>query len=180
MSGHRPWSELTKDFTPERRRRIKLESKNLRAAIEGEIHIPPITLDWSEWHRWDDVGRRIRDGGVNVPNRAGVFEVKFEDEEYLLCIGNAENLRAQAKHALAKKYRIDSPGPKLRPEIKNESLSTSRILIRWAITDRPAAVEEELRRRYEEGRYDGLPEIYQDYLNMVFSEVSFADFENIR
>ena len=33
MSGHRPFSELTKDFTPERRRRIEAKKAELRAAM---------------------------------------------------------------------------------------------------------------------------------------------------
>ena len=34
MSGHHPFSNLTKDFTPERRRRIKAMTDKLRADIE--------------------------------------------------------------------------------------------------------------------------------------------------
>ncbi len=34
MSGHRPFSNLTKDFTPERRQRIKAMTDELRADIE--------------------------------------------------------------------------------------------------------------------------------------------------
>ena len=33
MSGHRLFSELTKDFTPERRRRIEAKKAELRAAM---------------------------------------------------------------------------------------------------------------------------------------------------
>ena len=33
MSGHRPFSELTKDFTSERRRRIEAKKAELRAAM---------------------------------------------------------------------------------------------------------------------------------------------------
>ena len=33
MSGRRPFSELTKDFTPERRRRIEAKKAELRAAM---------------------------------------------------------------------------------------------------------------------------------------------------
>ena len=33
MSGHRPFSELTKDFTPERRQRIEAKKAELRAAM---------------------------------------------------------------------------------------------------------------------------------------------------
>ncbi len=34
MSGHHPFSNLTKDFTPERRQRIKAMTDKLRADIE--------------------------------------------------------------------------------------------------------------------------------------------------
>ena len=33
MSGHRPFSELTKDFTPKRRQRIEAKKAELRAAM---------------------------------------------------------------------------------------------------------------------------------------------------
>ena len=33
MSGRHPFSELTKDFTPERRQRIEAKKAELRAAI---------------------------------------------------------------------------------------------------------------------------------------------------
>ena len=35
MSGHRPFSELTKDFTPERRQRIEARKAELRAAMRA-------------------------------------------------------------------------------------------------------------------------------------------------
>ena len=37
MSGHHPFSNLTKDFTPERRRRIEAMKDELRADIERRI-----------------------------------------------------------------------------------------------------------------------------------------------
>ena len=33
MGGHHPFSELTKDFTPERRQRVEAEKADLRAAM---------------------------------------------------------------------------------------------------------------------------------------------------
>ena len=33
MSGHRPFNELTKDFTPERRQRIEAKKADLRAVM---------------------------------------------------------------------------------------------------------------------------------------------------
>lgn len=157
MSGHRPWSELTKDFSPERKRRIKEESAKLRAKIDREIHIEPIVLDWSEWHSWDDVLRLVKDGGVNVPDMSGVYEVKLENEKKRLTIGKAKSLRMRVKQNLVKENGRHSTGWRIRPDIKDGKLSASDIRIRWAVTDRPAAVEEELHMRYK-GLFGELPE----------------------
>ena len=150
MSGHHKFSELTKDFSPERKRRIKAQVSKTLAEIDREIHIPPIVLDWSEWYSWEGLRRRVHDGGVNVPDKPGVYEVRLKGEEKRLTIGRASHLYSRVKDGLVKgnshstSWRIQD----------NESVED--ILIRWAITNRPAAVEEELHKRYK-GRFGKLP-----------------------
>lgn len=118
-----------------------------------EISIPPIVLEWSEWVPWDQLKVDARyGGGVKVPNRvAGVYEVKHEDSEERLTIGRASDLRMRIKQGLVKGKARHSAGKRIRA---NEDVS--RMVVRWAITDRPAAVEEELHRAYRE-KFGGRP-----------------------
>ena len=156
MSGHHPWSELTKDFSPERRRRIKAEAAKLSAKLErerhSEIHIPPIALEWSWWHSWGDVEQDARQGGVVVPNgQPGVYEVKLADERKLLAIGKATDLRMRIKQGLVRGKLPHSAGKRIRAKE-----DVHEIGIRWALTDRPAAVKEELMMRHK-GKFGRLP-----------------------
>ena len=155
MSGHCKFSELTKKFTPEDWRLIEIETAKLSAAMEREIDIEPIVLEWSEWHSWDDVARLVRDGGVNVPDVSGVYEVRLEGEDKRLTIGKASSLRMRVKQHLIKESGTHSAGRRIRADI-GRKISASDISIRWAVTDRPAAVEEELHMRYK-GTFGELP-----------------------
>jgi hypothetical protein len=118
-----------------------------------EVSIPTIVLEWSDWFSWDDLKVDARYGsGVNVPNDApGVYEVKYKDSEERLTIGKASNLRMRIKQGLVKGKVPHSSGERIRA---NED--TSRIVVRWAVTSRPAAVEEDLHQRYQ-NRFDALP-----------------------
>ncbi len=118
-----------------------------------KITIPSIVLEWSEWVAWDDlkIDARQKDG-VNVPSRVrGVYEVKYANNEERLTIGKASNLRMRIKQGLVKGKAPHSAGEKIRA---NEDVS--RIVVRWAATDRPATAEEELHRRYQ-AKFGGLP-----------------------
>lgn len=112
---------------------------------EEMINIPPIMLKWSDWVSWDALIIDVRyGGGVRVPNhQPGVYEVKYRDSEESLTIGKASDLRMRIKQGLVKGKAKHSSGSKIRT---NEDVS--RLAVRWAITNRPAAVEEELHRRY--------------------------------
>ena len=156
MSEHHKFSELTKDFTPDQNRRIKAQVEKTLAEMErerhSEIHIPPIALKWSQWHWWDDVERDARCDGAVVPNgQPGVYEVKLADERKLLAIGRATDLRMQIEQGLVRGKIHHSAGKRIRAEEDVEDIG-----IRWAVTDRPAAVAEELHRRHK-GRFGGLP-----------------------
>lgn len=117
------------------------------------IHIPPITLDWSDWISWDRLKVDSRSGqGVIVPNKVpGVYEVKCVGANERLTIGKTSDLRMRIKQGLVKGKAQHSSGNKIRA---NEDTST--IEVRWAATDRPAAAEEELHKRYQ-NKFGELP-----------------------
>lgn len=116
------------------------------------LEIPRIDLRWSEWFRWEDLKEDARSGGIKIPNGLpGVYEAKYADSEERLTIGKASDLRMRIKQGLVKGKTKHSSGKKIR-----ESEDVSRIVIRWAETDRPSAAEEELHRRYVE-KYGRLP-----------------------
>ena len=119
-----------------------------------KINFPSTVLEWSEWFRWNDLKKDARHRGeVKVPNKkAGVYEVKYSGGEKRLTIGRATDLRMRIKQGLVKGKVPHSAGKKLRA---NEDVS--RIVVRWAVTERPAAVEEELHRRYRDGFGGKLP-----------------------
>lgn len=133
----------------------KYEASNSMTQMmeKEEITIPPIVLEWSIWFAWEDLKVDARcGGGVKVPNgEPGVYEAKYIDSEARLTIGKASDLRMRIKQGLVKGKTPHSAGERIRA---NED--TSRIVIRWAVTSRPAAVEEELHRRYE-NHFGGLP-----------------------
>ena len=110
-----------------------------------EIRIPPIVLEWSEWIPWPHLEVDARGAcGVRVPNRMpGVYEARYADAEERLTIGRTSNLRWRIKQALVKGIGPHSAGKKIRA-----AEDVARIVVRWAPTDRPAAAEEELHKRY--------------------------------
>jgi len=111
---------------------------------EEIIDIPSVTLRWSDWVHWDEIKKDARKGGIKIPNKKpGVYEAKYEDSEERLTIGKASDLRRRVRQGLVKGKTQHSAGEKIRA---NED--TSRIVVRWAITDRPATVEEELHKRH--------------------------------
>jgi hypothetical protein len=116
------------------------------------VEIPRIELRWSEWHRWDDLKEDARSGGIKIPNGIpGVYEVKYADSEERLTIGKASDLRMRIRQGLIKGKAKHSSGKKIR-----ENEDVSRLVARWAETDRPCAAEEELHKRYIK-KYGRLP-----------------------
>ena len=112
--------------------------------MEIELLAVAIDLEWEWWEWWDDIERNDMTGeGVSIPHCAGVYEVKVYGEDPLLYIGRASNLQMRVKHGLVKGSSEHPAGDKIRA---NEDLS--RVCVRWARTDRPAAAEEELHRRH--------------------------------
>ena len=116
------------------------------------IEIPPIRLEWSEWIPWDDLKADARKGGIKVPNgKPGVYEARHVGTEERLTIGKTSDLRMRIKQGLIRGKTLHSAGYRIRTDE-----DTSTVVVRWAITDRPAATEEELHQRYLK-RFGKLP-----------------------
>jgi hypothetical protein len=114
-----------------------------------------ITLDWGRWVLWPDVLIDARGGaGVLIPNGVpGVYEVRHAaaESDERLHIGKASDLRMRIRQGLVKGKVLHSAGKRIRAEE-----DVSQLVIRWAVTDRPGAAEEELHRLYRVA-YGGLP-----------------------
>jgi excinuclease UvrABC nuclease subunit len=88
-----------------------------------------------------------------LPNRQpGVYEVGYADADERLTIGKASDLRMRVRQGLVKGKVPHSAGDKIRAR---EELS--RLVVRWAVTSRPAAAEEELHHRHK-ARFGRLPQ----------------------
>lgn len=109
-----------------------------------DIIIPPIRLEWSEWADWNELIKDARSGGIRIPNgKPGVYEVRLRNNLERLTIGKASDLRMRIRQGLIKGKTPHSAGKRIRA---NEDIS--QIEIRWAETDVPSAVEEELHKQY--------------------------------
>ena len=120
------------------------------------LEIPAIHLNWSEWTPWSAVARNFRDGGANLPDTPGVYEVKHKAEDERITIGRTKHLRGRVKEALVKGSGPHSTGERIEKARIAGHIRVDGLVIRWAETNRPAAAEEELHRRYIED-YGGLP-----------------------
>ena len=120
-----------------------------------KINIPSIVLKWSEWISWNDLRVDARGKSlveVIAPNKEkGVYEVKLKNTDERLTIGKASDLRMRIKQGLVRGRVPHSAGRRIRA---NEDVSN--VVVRWAITNRPAAAEEELHRHYQT-RFSELP-----------------------
>jgi hypothetical protein len=119
------------------------------------LEIGTITLDWSGWVPWTDVAVDNRGGaGVLIPNHAsGVYEVRYaeRDRRERIYIGKAGDLRLRVRQGLVKGKLPHSGGHRIR-----ELEDVSQLVVRWAVTDRPSAAEEELHRAHR-ARFGCLP-----------------------
>ncbi|MBM3471670.1 MAG: hypothetical protein FJX75_00175 [Armatimonadetes bacterium] len=127
------------------------------AAQVQALEIPPIVLAWSRWVPWNDLLQDERQRtGPRVPiGRPGVYEVIREPHIERLTIGRAADLRARVKHQLVMGH---GNHPVHKAILAGED--TTKLLVRWALTDRPAAAEEELHRLYVR-RHGRLPKYTQ-------------------
>ena len=109
-----------------------------------DIYIPPIHLEWSAWVPWNELMKDARSGGIRIPNgKSGVYEARLGHNLERLTIGKASDLRRRIRQGLIKGKAKHSSGERIRA---NEDID--KIEIRWAETDRPSAVEEELHKQY--------------------------------
>ena len=133
------------------RRALPHRSPEIGPPEEEFLQVPPIHLPWSPWERWEDIfehGWAI----IDLPfGKAGVYEARLEDHEERLAIGRAGDLRKRVMLGLVRGTTDHPAGQKIR---KHENVY--QILIRWAVTDRPAAAEEELHHRHI-ARFGRLP-----------------------
>jgi hypothetical protein len=154
---------LRQNITPLRQAKSSWVSKALRGKIKNRgtdteiIEIPPIKLVWSDWTPWNQLAIDSRSGeGVIVPNdMPGVYEVRYSGVEERLTIGKAADLRMRLKQGLVKGKTPHSAGQAIRI-----SENTSKLVVRWAVTERPSAVEEELHKRYQ-AKFGKLPKYVQ-------------------
>jgi hypothetical protein len=127
---------------PEATRILEWERLHCIPEEDQVLQTGPILLEWYRWCRWPDlaVSEKSPDS-IPIPTLAGVYEVRLHGEEPRLYIGRASNLERRIKQDLIRGYHIHPAGPAIR-----RSGDTSRVEVRWADTERPAAAEEELHR----------------------------------
>ncbi len=120
----------------------------MRTGPEKQIlDIGVIELEWSGWHKWEDIitdDRGVR--GIHIPNKTrGVYEVRHSGcNDERLTIGKDSDLRMRVRQGLVKGKTKHSTGTRIR----KAAIDTGQIEVRWAVTERPAAAEEELHRLY--------------------------------
>ncbi|MBM3477429.1 MAG: hypothetical protein FJX75_29515 [Armatimonadetes bacterium] len=109
------------------------------------LELPPLVIQWFPWERWEDLveyGEAI----VDLPGiKSGVYEAGYGHSQERLTIGRANNLRLRVLHGLIRGTSQHTAGREIR---KHEDLS--RVCVRWGLTRRPAAAEEELHRLHIE------------------------------
>jgi len=119
-----------------------------------EINLSTIILEWSDWVPWNDLKIDARSPrGITIPDEPGVYEVKYiQDDDKRVDIGRTSSLRMRIKQGLIKGKSPHSTGERLRGQV-----DVSKLVVRWALTERPCAVEEELHIRYKK-KFGKLPE----------------------
>ena len=87
-----------------------------------------------------------------MPNgQSGVYERIATMMDGRICwrLAGQTDLRMRIKQGLVRGKVPHSVGEKIRAAIKNDELHPTDIGIRWAVTERPAAVKEELMMRHK-------------------------------
>lgn len=121
-----------------------------------KLHIGLIVLRWSKWCPWNELKKDARREGIKIPDRkAGVYEAKLMKSKKRL-IGKAKDLRRRIREGLIRGRAGHSAGDDIR---KNEN--TRNVVVRWALTQRPAAAEEELHKQHKR-KFGDLPK-YTDF-----------------
>ncbi len=128
------------------------------AAQVQVIAIPPLVLAWSPWQPWDSLREDERQRtGSRVPlARSGVYEVMAKGQRVRLTIGRTSDLRFRIKHNLVMGLGVGHAAHEAI--LANED--TSKVYVRWALTDRPAAAEEALHLEHKR-RHGRMPKYTQ-------------------
>ncbi len=127
-----------------------IKFRKSRAGDQQVIALPQITLEWSDWYPWS----KLKDSTAApkiLPKTSGVYEVRLLNSPERLTIGKSSNLASRITRGLVKGSLPHSAGKRIRA---NEDFFN--LEVRWAETDRPCAVEEELHRMYT-GKFGNLP-----------------------
>ncbi len=99
-----------------------------------------VTIEWSPDRPWHSIERQ------DLPEEPGVYEVydaASDVDAPALHIGLSKNLRNRIWDMI--QNRTHSTASRI-----HEQEDISKLLVRWALTDRPKAVEEELHRLHVE------------------------------
>ena len=115
------------------------------------IEIPKIILEWSSWYKFEDIKKNVRDGGVNLPDESGVYQVIDKNGE-IIHIGRASNLRMRVKQGFVKGKTPHST----RKRIIENGINLNELKIQWAVTDYPNTIEELLHKKFKK-EYGKLP-----------------------
>ncbi len=117
--------------------------------VKQEIKIPKIVLEWTEWTNFESIENIDKD---LLPKKEGVYEVKLKQDDIMLTIGKSTNLRKRIRRGLVLGKVSHSTGKLIR---KNEDISD--VVVRWALTEKCCAVEEELHTQYKRDHNNQLP-----------------------
>ena len=111
--------------------------KNKGFIMEKDIiYLPSFEIEWDRWRVWN----QLKDNLDIIPEECGVYEVKRMYEEIRLDIGCTEKLKGRITSLLKGTHSV---GEKIRSKE-----NPSALVIRWAITDRPEAIEKALMIRH--------------------------------
>jgi hypothetical protein len=114
--------------------------------MKQDLPIGTVTLDWCEWTAWPEVRE------ASIPWEPGVYEVRHlnHPNSERLYIGMAKALQRRVYRGMIRNSHHAAG------TIPQDHEST-QVLVRWAVTPRPAAAEEELIRAYIE-QFGQLPQ----------------------
>jgi excinuclease UvrABC nuclease subunit len=119
------------------------------STFKQTITFEPIILEWTRWYIFSVVvGNRVL-----VPKLSGVYEVIEPNNECRLTIGESKNLNRRIRHNLIK-GSSHSAGEDIKKHFA--PIVHSTLLVRWALTSKRAAVQEELHRLHMQV-YDCMP-----------------------
>lgn len=116
-----------------------------------KLNIPNIDLEWSPWMPWTTLEQST---AIVEGKKTGVYEVRYLNSADRLHIGksgNQQSLRSRV-YSMVHGKPNHSTGKKIFVREMRANLET-----RWAVTDRPAAAEEELHLLHRQQHNGELP-----------------------